>query len=462
MTGSSSFVDLIKSVLPKVSDPKGIDLYEPDSADFQLPRLSNVTAPPEVLLQVTNELRKIEELANLEGGVIRNSPSSESSPLKLEGFANWVLAQSRFRPAEECVEELLTTVRRNNSSILEIIPVWGISPKVRFDLDEGLSVVPISELPPSRLKDLMTGKKRHAFSFEIANSSPKPGAAIIRQTIDGPLFEGPKSQAAMRTERRSQLMLAAVMSPTQETKREAFDALAQMMDPVKAVRESTSIALFAQELSEVIALLVSKPIFALAQWYQRPPNTPLLGAVGAYGGPTNDHPFYLGIEQQDYPIDEIKDLVRQYLGLDQNIRKRLRTPLVRLNQGRRHLEHHSVEAAAVDLGIAAEALLTQDREHDAPISFVLRVRGSLMLGGTAAEKKKNYGILRDLYGLRSRVAHDGSIVDRDTLLLSQAAREDLRTATEQAKAGQGVCIALITSIIRQGSFPDWEQLMFGQ
>jgi ribosomal protein S18 len=135
--------------------------------------------------------------------------------------------------------------------------------------------------------------------------------------------------------------------------------------------------------------------------------------------------------------------------------------LSRLNQGRRHLEHDTVEAAAIEFGISAEALLTQDRDANAPISFILRARGTLLLGGTSDERKDNYRTLRDLYDLRSTVAHEGSIVDVGTSPLSASAREKLQQAIKKARLSEQVCTDLITAIIRRGNFPDWDQLMFG-
>ena len=143
-----------------------------------------------------------------------------------------------------------------------------------------------------------------------------------------------------------------------------------MMDPLKAVRESTSIASLAEELAPVIALPAPKPIFTIGQWCQRPESTPLAGLLHSWSGPTADHPFYFSIEKQEYQISEMEALVTQYQSLDDSTRQRLRTALTRLNQSRRYLEYHTVEAAAIDLGIAAEALLTQDRDPDAPISFL--------------------------------------------------------------------------------------------
>jgi hypothetical protein len=414
-------------MLPEVRDPEGIEPYDPDSADFLQPRLWSVTAPRDAILRLTECLLEIPEVAGIEGGVMRPFPGVQMRPVKAEKFAHWLLAQSRYRAPEECLNDLLDTIRRNESPITEIVPIWGISPKSPLDLGNGWMVVPISDLPRSPLKDLLMGKKRHQFSFEIPNSFARAGAALIRETKHGPLYEGPVSVRTAEFQGRA---------------------------------EPFGVGPRAQEIAGVIALLTPKPIFVLSRWYQRPENTPLLGRISEYPGPNRDRPFYVSIEPQDYATADITSLIGRYESLSGDVRKRLRTPLARLNQGRRHLECGRVEDAAIDLGIAAEALLTQDRDKDAPISYVLRMRGTLMLGGTPDERRQNYGKLRDLYDLRSRVAHAGSIVD-DPMSHSAGARAQLAEAKERCKSGQRICTELILAVIRHGSFPDWDQLVFG-
>src|SRR5712691_8450628 len=93
----TEIIRLIKSILPSVSDPEGIEQYDPESADFQQPRIHKVTVATDALSKLTAELRKINEFSRLEGGIVHNSPGSHASPIKVENFAHWLLAQSRFR-----------------------------------------------------------------------------------------------------------------------------------------------------------------------------------------------------------------------------------------------------------------------------------------------------------------------------------------------------------------------------
>ena len=96
MDEATDIIGLINSILPSVSDPEGIENYEPDSADFQQSRLHRVTVSPSALSELTDELRKIDSIARLEGGIIHYLRTSNANPLKVESFAQWLLAQSRF------------------------------------------------------------------------------------------------------------------------------------------------------------------------------------------------------------------------------------------------------------------------------------------------------------------------------------------------------------------------------
>jgi hypothetical protein len=441
------------------ADPPDIDGYEPTSADYLLPRLHRVSIEPSELTWLV-ALRETSWLHEYEGGTANYSPSGQAS-ISLDAIANWLVAQARTRSPEDCLELLHRSLTENNSSLLEIVPIWGISPIRPIELDDGIKIVPIETLPPSRLKDLFTGTKRHRFSFDVASSSPRPGAAVVKETLHGPLYEPASSQSAVKSRRQGELMLRVLMAPTQEEREGAMREIAETMDPLKAARESSSIYSVAEELIRVVALLCPRPLFALGQWYQRPSELPIVGQLGGYSGPTNDHPFYTSVDKQDYPVDDIQALINAYRSLPAATRNRLKTPLARLNQGRRQLAHHTIEAAAVDLGIAAEALLTQDRDHDAPISYLVRTRGTLLLGGSADERRDHYRQLRDLYNLRSTVAHQGEIVDRTSSPHSASARERLKQAAEVLRHGESLCIRMMRRIIASGSFPIWDDLALG-
>jgi hypothetical protein len=184
----NTFVEQLRELAPSVGDPPEATGYEPDSADAMIPRLHRVAISDDNLRALATSLRRIPELNALDGGIAHHSPSSSGS-ISLEAIAHWLLAQARVAPAQDCVDRLMAVIAKNESPVVEIVPIWGISPRVSIELGDGMKIVPIQDLPPSRLKDLFTGKKRHKYSFDIANSSPRPGAAVVKETVNVPLYE---------------------------------------------------------------------------------------------------------------------------------------------------------------------------------------------------------------------------------------------------------------------------------
>ncbi|MDM0025924.1 HEPN domain-containing protein [Variovorax saccharolyticus] len=443
------------------SDPPECEGYDPSSADYALPRQHRVTVDAERLAELVRALDQVSWLRDFVGGLAYSSPSGYSS-ISLEGVAHWLLAQARTRPATECIEDLQRYFAENISTVLEVIPVWGLAPKHQIDLGDGIRIVPVSELPPSKLKDLFRGVKRHHFSFDLANASPRPGAAVIKESLHGPLYQPNNSAEAAKSRRMAELIAKAFSNGGAPVFDESMmKEIAGMSDPLKAARESTSISGDAEELLTVVALLCPRPLFPLGQWHQRPGHLPLVGQIGGYSGPTNDLPFYVPIDPTDYPISEIESLVNSYRKLPSETRKRLKTPLRRLNQGRRELAHGTVEDAAVDLGIAAEALLTQDRDSDAPIGYLLRTRGVLLLGGSPEERRQHYHVLRELYTLRSTAAHTGEIADTRQIAFSEKVRRRLQEANQALQASEAICRAMIRRVIELGAFPQWDELVLG-
>jgi hypothetical protein len=140
--------------------------------------------------------------------------------------------------------------------------------------------------------------------------------------------------------------------------------------------------------------------------------------------------------------EHVRELVEKYLDLGAHLKKKLAVPIQRLNQALKRLD---MVDRAIELGVALEALLVDDRDHDAPISYLLRIRGSWLAGGTLEERKENYKLLRDAYDLRSRAVHSGNISKPG--------------ADEVLREGSALCANLIRSVIQRGHVPRWDDLI---
>jgi hypothetical protein len=82
------------------------------------------------------------------------------------------------------------------------------------------------------------------------------------------------------------------------------------------------------------------------------------------------------------------------------------------------------------------------------------------MAGTSDDKKNNYKTLKNLYALRSTVAHEGAVADHTVRPRTQKDQVRVNEAWKTIKSGESLCISMIRKIIEDGSFPEWDDLMF--
>lgn len=439
-------------------DPCEIQGLFADAIDYKEHLARRVSIDKEHLDGLVLLLRSVPWLAKFDRGIARVTPGGAGT-VSIELFAHWLLAQTRMHSAKEALESLFDILERNSSELFDIVPIWGFSPKDHFELGNGLKIVPIELMPSSILRDYFLRVSRHKFSNEFSHLLPSPGSALVKTSIDGPIYEPGSSRAAKEKWVEVDSMVRAYMAQGDEQKK-LFRALGEKMGS-KRLNAPVSVRDEAEDWLAVMALRCPNPIFALGQWYQRPSHLPVVGGLGGFGWPKNEHPFSYPIKKQDYDFAEIASLVDKYQKLAIDAKKRMRTPLARLNNARMQLDHRSLDAAAMDLGMAAEALLTYDRDNDAPLSYLLRVRGTLLIGGSADERRRNYRILRDIYNLRSKVAHEGALAAPLTIQSSAPERRRHDELKSLLREGVSLCQSMLLRIIERGGFPKWDDLLLG-
>lgn len=136
-----------------------------------------------------------------------------------------------------------------------------------------------------------------------------------------------------------------------------------------------------------------------------------------------------------------KRVLSTYLQATDHLLRTVQIPIFRLNQYFNRFEN--VEAA-IDLGIALEVLFVSDRDSDAPIGYLLRVRGAVWIGGGAARRRSHLKILRNAYGFRSKAAHTGAI-------------EKSETAASTMERAAKLAVVAIRKMLRYGGRPEnWD------
>ena len=100
----------------------------------------------------------------------------------------------------------------------------------------------------------------------------------------------------------------------------------------------------------------------------------------------------------------------------------------------------------IDLGIALESLYLDGIRDE--LRFRLALHAAWHLGTNSAEKERLVRDFREVYDLRSRAVHTGSV-------------EDTKTARGVLSRAQEYCRWAIINIISRGRFPDWNKLVLG-
>lgn len=205
-----------------------------------------------------------------------------------------------------------------------------------------------------------------------------------------------------------------------------------------------------QELADVPLLITALGPFApliLGSWDEAEDWMPDLHR-GGYASLLD--PAWLGEHPQTAAdIGPLPNLHREWLNRSEDCRRHLRVALTRLNSAKRHVD---VVEAAIDFGIAMEALFLADRGPDrGELGFTLRLRAARFLGTTPESRRDITKLFRELYDLRSKAVHTGRL---------HRPVKDYHKIQELLAQGFAHVATAIRRIIKEGE-PDWEAVVLG-
>ncbi len=344
----------------------------------------------------------------LRTGSIAQSPLSSLNTDLYRMAANWCLAQSRKRSAVEVICELDSFVENDSVSMLEVLVLWGIHPAQSIPLTKDLNLVKLVDLGSSQYKDYFEGRKNTNYGMNMGPANPKPQAALTKHVSFRPF-------------------------------RDAFQS-------DEFARESEKIGL--SEIASLLPIVVNRSVCKIAHWFECSPSMPFIGGVQTCGWHGTEHAFLFGISETDYDSADMQNIVEDYLNLPCSLRTRIRTPLDRLNRAYRE---SNPTQKAIELGIAAESLLADDKQSDAPISYVLRQRAAVFIGDSSADRKEIFDLFKKMYDLRSKAVHGHELpfrIQKTSILTIDFLQRVAHKISE-----------LIRKIIRLGAWPDWESLV---
>lgn len=337
-----------------------------------------------------------------------------------EQLAQWLVYRASEIGPENTVDDLQKYCEMRGTPTYQVLAISGIEVEKKLELPNGITLVPFTCAPESWVKNELIRqgsiRKQAMAAFLPPSKEDKPvspSAALVRK-----ISISPKS----------------------------FKQGENGAWPTKATQDL-------YEVCECLTLVGRSAPVQAGFWGQLEDWVPC-GTIP--GGGTFAPPFSGTVFEGNYRFGNAdytlaKNIVSEYIALDESVRKALTVPLRRLNLSRRR---QNLVDKAIDIGIALEALLVYDLSSNDPISFPLRLRGAWLLGRRAASREQYLQLFKSIYECRCRAVHTGQFRPKFTKKLPLPLNDLL-------KKGEDLCADMIKDVLEKGKFPEWEKLILG-
>jgi hypothetical protein len=448
----SQLRETLKALSSQIMPPEGLKKLRPESGHYQTALNKQVEDSQGIVGKVVAIFPQIPELAPYNDGFLRFSPTTPArsgGTIKWDTIAHWLLAQTRLHGAESAVRRLEEFVSTDSTVMSEVVALWGLNPKSAIQLTDDIELVPINMIVASDRKDWWTGLDPNLSGVRMNFVAPRCSAALRRQFLHKDILVRDRQVPAFEK------AITSINGPlSMEALKKAFEEAAPAM--LKEFDQQIKEGLFdnaeskrMRDIVRCFCLIENTAVCELANWYECSLSTPMIGGVFGSGGQAVEHIFQMKVEPQDYDATSVRSLVGQFLAMPENERQKLLIPLSRLNTA---LREPLAEDKAIDLGIALESLLGPGHEE---ISYKIRLRGTLLVGGNAENKRHTFLYLNKLYSLRSSAAH-GDKLDPGVKVGGNEVSID--TFLKEC-----CCIVsqIIREIIKSGFVSDWEGRLLG-
>jgi hypothetical protein len=114
------------------------------------------------------------------------------------------------------------------------------------------------------------------------------------------------------------------------------------------------------------------------------------------------HKFRTG----DFNVETAVEITNQFQLLGVIHKENIRVALQRLNYG---ISRSNFADQAIELGIAFESILGEDKDPEESITKTIRNNGALVYGGTKKRRKEISQLIKDVYEMRSIAVHSGML-----------------------------------------------------
>ena len=157
-------------------------------------------------------------------------------------------------------------------------------------------------------------------------------------------------------------------------------------------------------------------------------------------------------------IDKAKCLYQLLTNPSSNIGEKLQIPIDRWIKSK---TSQTPEDKIIDLAIALESLYLSNIPEPTELSFRLRLYAAWYLKKKTKDRKDLMKIFNRLYDWRSAVVHNGKLPEKKISKNKKRpyTQEEISELITQA---QDLCRQSILKILKDGEFPDWNNLILGE
>jgi len=328
---------------------------------------------------------------------------SNAMRVEYRNLAGWLIRRGTEVGSSQAVADLARYVEATEIPCLLTMALSGITIEEPCDFGGGVKLLPWDALPDSGLKRHVHRQSFEGFSLRL------PTAAIVREETL------PKRHITPDEFQRSRPLL----TPLDDARLQDALLCAGMIGPTAP--------------------------YALATFLGAPAWVPV--TTGGIAMPLPEG-WPVHKEWAKTQCSDAKALHLAFLKLNTSRKELLRLAMQRLNRAMRR--RFSVDAA-IDLGIALEALFLSDMDEErGEPTFRLRIRAARYLGSTKPDRDALFRLVGDLYGARSSAVHTGRVADQIRG----------RPMGDVLAEGYSVAARAVRRMIIEGP-PDWGQVMLG-
>ncbi|MCG5076352.1 hypothetical protein L5014_23750 [Paraburkholderia sp. RG36] len=142
---------------------------------------------------------------------------------------------------------------------------------------------------------------------------------------------------------------------------------------------------------------------------------------------------------------EAADIVRRFLNLPADVKKKIRVTLNRLQQAQKR---RTLGDRCVELSTAFETLLGDNKATE--MTHKIKVRSVRLLGGSPEIRRHNAAVMGWMYDARSKLVHTGEDVTK-----GKAINGEVLSPAVLVERATSICTEIVKRLIREGVIPDW-------